>query len=457
VTEFEFRGSAVDLLTAREPIVIASGAAGTGKTLAALCKAHLTALQVPRSVQLIVRQTHASLKGSTLAEFERNVVAQELASGEVVWFGGSGRKPAAYNYRNGSQILVGGLDQPAKFLSMSLDRIYVDEATEISITALETLLTRLRGSAPTYKQLLCMTNPAHPEHHLKKRADTGEARIIYSRHEDNPYLCGRDGAWTAAGTDYLKFLRTLTGTRRERYLHGRWVAQSGLVFSSWRDDANRIEPFEVPPEWPLFLSIDFGYSNPFVCQWWRVDPDGRLYLTREIHQTQTLVEDHAKRIKQILIENRDTEGWPTHTVCDHDAEDRATLTRHSGLATTAARKAVSRGVQLMDSRLRPAGDGRPRLFVFRDCVLGRDLNGEAQKRPRGFLGEVNGYVWAVERGADGIPREVPLKVHDHSMDAARYAVAHLDWNEPVRTHNPAAQRQSAPTAAASKWGRPVGR
>jgi phage terminase large subunit len=458
VRDFVARGAAADLFRDEGPEVAIVGSAGTGKTVAALMKLHADSSRVPGMQSLIVRQTHASLTASTLVAFEQFVIRDELESGKVKWFGGSASKPAGYRYPNKSMIMVGGMDNPGKVLSMSLDRVLVDEANQVSVTAYETLLTRLRGSAPTYKQIVTACNPDHPEHWLKQRADdqANAMRMYTSKHQDNPYLCARSGRWTEAGKHYLGFLGSLTGVRKLRYLDGVWAAAEGLVFDPWRDDDNRVPWFPVPRNWPLFLSIDFGYSNPFVCQWWRVDPDGRMFLTREIHQTQTLVEDHAKRIKQILVENRDTEGWPVAVVCDHDAEDRATFTRHSGLSTEAAHKAVERGVQLTHARIRPAGDGRPRLFVFADCVVGRDLAGEAQKRPRGFLGEVNGYVWAVERGPDGIPREVPLKKHDHSMDAARYAVAYLDWNEPTRKHNPAAQRQQS-TSASSTWSRPVAR
>lgn len=456
--EFIARGAAADLFRDEGPEVAVVGSAGTGKTVAALMKLHADSSRIPGLQSLIVRQTHASLTASTLVAFEQFVAPQEIASGKVRWFGGSGSKPAGYRYPNGSMIMVGGMDNPGKVLSMSLDRILVDEANQISITAYETLLTRLRGSAPTYKQIVTACNPDHPEHWLKQRADdaSNKMRMYTSVHEDNPYLCGPDGRWTEAGTDYMGFLDSLTGVRRLRYRDGVWAAAEGLVYDDWRDDLNRIDPFAVPADWPLLLAVDFGYSNPFVCQWWRVDPDGRMYLTREIHQTQTLVEDHAKRIKALIQQYKDVEGRPFAVVCDHDSEDRATLTRHLGLSTVAARKAVSRGVQMTQARIRPAGDGKPRLYVFRDSLMGRDAVAESQKRPRGFLGEVNGYVWAMERGADGIPKEAPLKQHDHSMDAARYAVAHLDWHEPGRKHNPAAARQSAPSAN-SAWGRPVGR
>ncbi|AMD42744.1 terminase [Streptomyces phage Xkcd426] len=452
---YEPRGAARDFLLAREGTVLISGPAGTGKSLAALYKMHMTAALVPNLRGLILRQTHTSLTSSTLVTFEQQVAVQELAEGKVKWFGGSGRKPPAYQYPNGSEVLVGGLDKPGKLLSTEYDRVFVDEANQVSITAVETLLTRLRGNAATYKQLSLACNPDHPQHHLKVAADEGKLRMLYSLHRDNPRFVNLDGTLTPDGVDYMAKLDALTGVRRLRYRDGIWAAAEGLVFDDWRDADNVVDQLPDMTGWPLLLTVDFGFSNPFVCQWWRIDPDGRMWLTREIHQTQVLVEDHARRIKSIMEANPD-EPRPIAVVCDHDAEDRATLTRHLGLPTVAARKAVSRGVQLTQSRIRKAGDGRPRLYVYRHAVLGRDDIGEAQKRPRGFLGEVNGYVWQTERGADGIPKEVPVKLNDHSMDAGRYAVAHLDWHEAGKVGNPAAQREAAP-ASNSAWSRPVGR
>lgn len=453
--EFVARGAAADLFRDQGPEVAIVGSAGTGKTVAALMKLHTDALRIPGLQALIVRQTHASLTASTLVAFRQFVAADEIAAGEVVWFGGSGSKPAGYQYRNGSMIMVGGMDNPGKVLSMSLDRVLVDEANQVSITAYETLLTRLRGSAPTYKQMVTACNPDHPQHWIKQRADDPDTamRMYTSLHPDNPYLANRDGTWTDAGESYLSFLGSLTGIRRARYLEGRWVAAEGQVFDDWRDHRNVIDRWDMPAreDCRVFWSVDFGYSNPFVWQEWLLDHDGRMYLSREIHQTQWLVEDLAKRIKDL------TDYRPDAIVCDHDAEDRATLTRHLGMPTVPAHKAVSRGVQLTQARIRPAGDGKPRLYVARDALQGRDDVAEAQKRPRGTLGEISGYVWQTERGADGIPKETPVKLHDHAMDAMRYAVAHLDWDAPSRAHNPAAQRPAPVSNAASPWGRPVGK
>lgn len=453
--DFIIRGAAADLFDDTSPEVCIVGAAGTGKTVAALMKLHVDSLDTRAMQSLVVRQTHASLVASTLVAFEQFVAREALESGAVKWFGGSGSKPAGYYYPNGSTIMVGGMDNPGKVLSMNLDRVVVDEANQVSVTAYETLLTRLRGSAATYKQIVCATNPDHPEHWLKTRADDPEQqlRMYTSRHADNPYLADRHGQWTEAGESYVRFLESLTGVRRLRYLNGVWAAAEGMVYGDWREDVNVIEWFEVPADWGTIVSIDFGFNNAFSLQVWRIDPDGRMYLTHEWHQSGKLVEDWARDLKAWLTE----QGLrPNAIVCDHDAEDRATLERHLKLPTLPARKGVSRGVQLVESRIRKAGDGRPRLYVFRNALQGRDPIAEERKTPRGVAKEVLGYVWETIRGTDGVPKEVPKKLNDHAMDCLRYAVAHLDWHEDAKVGNPAKPREIQPSTGSS-WSRPVGR
>jgi len=146
-------------------------------------------------------------------------------------------------------------------------------------------------------------------------------------------------------------------------------------------------------------------GRPMVCgncQWWAIDPDGRMYMYREIYKTQTLVEDHAARIKDLSAGER-----YQYTVADHDAEDRATLARH-GIATVAANKKVLAGIQAVSERLTPAGDGKPRLFLFRNALVDRDMNLEAGKQPVRTEDEFGGYVWN-----DKVRKEEPVKQDDH--------------------------------------------
>lgn len=423
VVRYEPRGGAKTLLSAREQEVTIAGPAGTGKSLAMLQKAFYTSLMVPGCRSLIVRQTHASLTGSTLVTFEQQVAPAALAEGVVKWFGGSPRKPAAYQFANGAEILVGGLDRPEKFLSTEFSRIYVDEATQISLTALETLITRLRGNSDTYRQIILACNPDHPKHWIKQRCDDGTMRMIHSLHRDNPLYVNLDGSLTERGVDYMAKLDALTGVRRLRYRDGIWAAAEGLVYESWSEPVHVVEPFDVPAAWPRWVTVDFGFTNPFVAQLWAEDPDGRLYLIREWVRTRMLVEDHATVIRDRLLAGQPR---PRAIITDHDAEDRATLERKLGMGTQAAHKGVSDGIQALQSRLKVQPDGRARLYVFRNALLERDPEMDVTSLPIGLAEEVAGYVWAVKPGNQTGLKEEPVKANDHSMDAARYMVAAKD-------------------------------
>jgi phage terminase large subunit len=187
-----------------------------------------------------------------------------------------------------------------------------------------------------------------------------------------------------------------------------------VVYEEYDRSVHLIEPFAISKEWRRFRVVDFGYTNPFVCQWWAVDHDANMYLYREWYKTGMVVEDHAARIKQLS-----EPAFFEATVCDHDAEDRATLEKH-GIPTVAAEKAVSVGIQAVQSRLK----GK-RLFIMRGALVDADQALLDAKRPTCTEQEIEGYMW--HKGADGRPnKEEPVKVDDHGMDAMRYAVRHVD-------------------------------
>jgi len=102
----------------------------------------------------------------------------------------------------------------------------------------------------------------------------------------------------------------------------------------------------------------------------------------------------------------------------------STLHEH-GIYTVAAQKAVSVGIQRVEERLKVAGDGKPRLFVFRDALVQKDPALAEKRLPTCTAEEFGTYVWA--EGVDGKPnKEEPTKLHDHGMDAMRYLCMHLE-------------------------------
>jgi hypothetical protein len=434
----ELRGGNFDLGQCRDLEVCLDGPAGTGKTFAALYKVHTILTLYPGAKWLVARKYNTALAGSAIATYQELLDPNE----GVTYFGGNKIRPAAFDYPNGSQLIVNGLDKRDKIKSWEFDGAYINEATECSIEDIEFVRMRLRKGNTPYRQLIMDVNPDAPTHWLNQRMEAGITTRLLSRHEDNPrYFDARTGDWTEAGREYIfGVLGGLTGVRLARYRYGIWAAAEGTVYQdAWDRARNVVDPYSIPREWPRYLAIDFGYTHPFVCLWAAIDPDGRIIIYRQWYRTKMLVEDHAVVIAE-------QSGWfhllpkthprhqdkpaewadplPREVICDHDAEDRATLERHLRLYTTAAHKSVSDGIQAVASRFRAAGDGRPRLTIFRNSLVMRDEELARMKRPLCLEDEPDVYVW--KRGADETEKEEPMKEYDHGLDALRYLVAHFD-------------------------------
>lgn len=412
--KYKAYGAASELWTDRSGEVLLSGPAGTGKSRACLEKINACCLRWPGTRALIVRKTRESLTETALVTYENKV----LPEGSPIKEGTQRKIRQSYRYPNGSEVVVGGMDKATKIMSTEYDVIYVQEAIELTEHDWESLTTRLRNGVMPFQQLLGDTNPDAPTHWIKLRANDGRLRLLDSKHEDNPSLwTGAD--WTESGRKYIAKLDALTGVRLPRLRHGKWVAAEGVVYSEWSRSVHVVDPFPIPADWRRIRSIDFGYTNPFVCQWWAVDHDGRAYLYREYYRTKRIVSDHAKEILRLSAGES-----CSSTVADHDAEDRATL-RAAGLPTTAAKKAVKPGIEAIQNRLRVQPDGKARLYVFRDALVDRDEDLVDAKKPTSFVEEIDGYVWCPAKETRAA-KEEPVKLNDHAMDAARYAMMHLN-------------------------------
>ncbi len=431
VHTYQPHGTCVELFKFRGPEVLFAGPAGTGKSRACLEKLHLMALRNPNLRGLIVRKTLASLGSTALVTFENQVALEHLAAGEMKWFGGSPKEAACYKYRNGSVIVVGGMDKSMKIMSSEYDIVYVQEATELTESDWEAITTRLRNNRVSFQQLMADANPDVPTHWLKIRCDTGKTKMIRSRHEDNPTLFSpKTGKITKGGKDYMAKLDALSGVRLMRLRKGIWCAAEGLVYEEYDPAVHLHKRIIKPPiSWTRYVSVDFGYTNPFVAQFWAEDEDGRLYLYKELYGTKRTVDEWAPLIKEAM--NLKYEPRPRMVICDHDAEGRAVLERELGMSTKAAKKSVEDGIQAVKGRLKLSdADGKPRLYLCEDAIIKKDPLLEDAKKPTCAIDEIVGYIWdrgTVKHQNDGKPpKEHPVKDNDHGMDAMRYMIAERD-------------------------------
>ncbi len=407
-----FRGAALELQSATDMEIMLAGPSETGKTFATLWKLDSMLRSTPRARGGLVRKIRATMAGTVLQTWDRVI---EIRGG-VVKFGGE--RADFYEYPNKARVYVGGMDDPGKVLSSDRDWLYANQAEELALGDWETLSTRTtgRGAVTDHPMLFGDCNPGPPGHWILKRPFI---RLLHSKHVDNPTLYDDLGNITPQGLRTMSVLDRLTGVRRSRLRDGLWIGAQGVVYPFERgvhviarkDLGDRIR------RW--VCGVDFGYTNPFVWQRWGLDEDGRMYLDREIYRTKQLVQTLAVEIKRL------NEGYEIDaTVCDHDAEGRATL-ENAGISTVAAYKAVDVGIQNIEGRMTLAGDGLPRLFVLEDACEERDEDLADAHKPTCTLEEFESYRWPTAPDGKAL-KESPVKENDHGMDVTRYVGAYVD-------------------------------
>jgi len=415
-------------LASRTDEVLFGGAAGGGKSFALLLWAAFP-ISIPGYRGLLLRRTYRELELSLIDE-SRQIYPRLRGAGAAY-----NEQRKTWTFRSGAQIVFGHCDNERdvhRYQSAQFARIGVDQVESFTRYQYTYLLSRLRNVASIPNQIRATANPGGIGAAWVKRRwidvlspnavkwFLGEEQVergtphamsrqfIPARVYDNPKLLEVDPG-------YISRLMALPDRERAQLLDGRWdIGHAGLVYDEYDATVHVVEQFDPPKEWQRFRAVDFGYNNAFVCQWWARSPDDELYLYREIYETQQLVSALGPRIRDLSA--GETIRW---TVADHDAENRAELNKH-GVRTIPARKAVEDGIQEVRKRLhRDAVRGKPRLYVMRDCVVRRDQRLLSASLPSSTIEEFE--LYARETVTEGRSvKEVPIKEHDHGMDAMRY-------------------------------------
>lgn len=383
--------------------ILLTGSAGGGKTDLAAEKIHGFMQRYPGACALVGRKAREWCAGSVRMALEKAI--------------GDDKRVQSFDdridYWNGSRIYYFGMFDKKQQEAMRSkkgrngdpDIAWMEEANAFTREDYDEIAGRLRGGSAPWTQLIMTTNPDTPTHWIyRDLIQGGGASVYYSGAMDNKFL----------PASYYKRLDEMVGVKRLRLRDGKWVQAEGVIYDEFNPDVHIIDADKCPEFVRRFRVIDFGYTNPFVCQWWGEDFDGRLYRYRELYQTKQLVEDMAKKINALT----GTEYIET-TIADHDAEDRATLAKY-GIYTIAAQKDVASGINAVKQRL-SAG----RLFFVRGALVEPDPLLVEDKKPLCTEDEIIGYSW--QKYADGKPnKEQPVKVNDHGMDTTRYMAKHSE-------------------------------
>lgn len=285
---------------ARKKHIGFGGARGGGKSWAVRNKAVLLALKYPGIVILIVRRTYPELVKNHINQLRAQTIhiAKYNDKDKVLKFGNGSSINFMYCARDADLEHLQGAE---------FDIIFLDEATQLSEFQMKTIVACLRGANDFPKRVYYTCNPGGKGHAYIKRIfidrkyNDGEYpeeyEFIQSLVTDNTILMEKQ-------PDYKKQLEALPEKLKAGWLYGDWNIFDGQFFEDFIDRKDPytspngeiienprkerrwthvIDPFEIPKEWPIYRSFDFGYAKPFSMSWWTVDYDGRIYRILEMY------------------------------------------------------------------------------------------------------------------------------------------------------------------------------
>jgi hypothetical protein len=276
------------------PVLIGyGGARGPGKSHASVEQAAVDDCQrIPGLKVLFLRKIGKAAKESfnDLRQKTLHHVAHD-------WSAHSG----VLSFPNGSLIVIGNFYNEAdidKYLGIEYDLIVIEEATQLSEDKFNKLGGSLRTSKPNWRpRMYLTTNPGGIGHQWFKRrfvlpwraGRETETRFIAGNYKDNKFL----------NREYIDYLLSLTGVLGRMWRDGDWDIGAGQFFVHWDYERHVIRPLSVPDHWPVWASLDYGFSHP-TAVYIHTRNDSTVYTIAEHVQARWLVPQHAKAIHETL-------------------------------------------------------------------------------------------------------------------------------------------------------------
>ena len=388
---------------------------GGGKTRLGAVATLLDVLTWP---QCHVRILGGSLEQSLRMWEELGPDVERLAESQVR----KGRSTRRINFQNGSSAAILPQSQRA-VRGLHVQKLRCDEVEmfDPQIWEAAQLITRSRGEVTgTVEAFSTMHRPGGVMSRIVDNAEKTGAKIIRwcilevmekCRDRDCETCplnedCGGRAKTECDGfvpiDDVIAFKRRVGKETWESEMMCRRPSVRDCVFAAFEPEVHVKERPPLEGERQLWLGVDFGYANPFVCLWIAGYGDGFFVLDEYVQEQQTM-DVHIEVIR------RRGHGYVHNAACDPAGSARNEQTAKSniealmeaGYAVKKKRSYIADGVEMIRSALRPA-DGAARLYIHPRC-----------KR---LIAAMQAYRYREGGG------EVPIKdgIHDHLIDALRY-------------------------------------
>ena len=261
--------------------ILFAGGVRAGKTLSSAWKCLLLARMFPDNLILVGRLTYPSLRDTTLATF--NDLIQELG-----WRVEFKAGEQCHVFPNRSRIIYRYLDGFEPRMGLSLGALFIDQIEDIKERIFNTLLTRLdRQMTPTkepqFKDLVsgygqswqrisfATCNPTPIDHWVYKLwRNNFERRLIkHPLHNPRFYLveASTDSNKENLPSDFFETLADLPQALRDKYQHGIWGGESGMIYADVFNDHLTMIPENTPfpDDAEFYRAFDHGGQADAGC------------------------------------------------------------------------------------------------------------------------------------------------------------------------------------------------
>lgn len=417
---------------ATEDAVLYGGASGGGKSFAITAEGIRCCTRYAGLRVLLVRRTYDELEESifpALRKFDYGRAAGGHWNGtlrELSFSNGS-----IYRFRYLETLEDASRRQGGEYQLLLVDEMTLMAPGVVDILRFERL--RAADGLPVIG-MRATTNPGGASHGQVKEefieaTDHGRkvvtddhgltVRFIQAKATDNAHLDAGHRARLDAIPD---------PARRAAMRDGDWDQWSGMIFKQYRWDRHTLEPITLPASWKRYNGIDWGFAKPWAVLWGAADNDGRVWIYREIYETQVGEAEQARRIleaeqaadgqepEHVAVRYADDSMWDL----EGDAKPKADVYAENGVHLTKAGKGPGSrvtGWQRIHSYLKegPAcphhrangWDTCPMIHFFRTCEK--------------TIFELKNLPYA----RTGNPEDADTKAADHAMDALRYLLVNI--------------------------------
>ncbi|MEO8608899.1 MAG: phage terminase large subunit [Chloroflexota bacterium] len=188
-------------------------------------------------------------------------------------------------YPNGSRILIGGFkdDKEAlKYQGLEYDGILIEELTQLRQSTYTTLGLSNRTSKDGWRpRIYTSFNPMGVGHMFVKK------RFIIPYRQgtqtDTFFIPATVDDNVMVNPEYVNKLDNLHGAEKKAYRHGDFDVASGAYFETWHYDTHVIPILEsIPESWPIWMSMDAGFSHWNITQLFGQDSDGNKFAIHEL-------------------------------------------------------------------------------------------------------------------------------------------------------------------------------